>query len=169
MVRIALQKNGETFERDFNALTGEDLGEPWPWQAQAILTLAELHDDLLMPEDRRGRFWNGVGSILVTVLCITGAFIWWPGVKGWRRAMSVKWGAAWPRLNYDLHSAMGFWFFSIVFIWALSGIYLSFPIRSSPPLTASGASPNASKRGLATSCSTGWCACISADGGTATY
>jgi uncharacterized iron-regulated membrane protein len=127
LVRIALQKNGETFERDFNALTGEDLGEPWPWQAQAILTLAELHDDLLMPEDRRGRFWNGVGSILVTVLCITGAFIWWPGVKGWRRAMSVKWGAAWPRLNYDLHSAMGFWFFSIVFIWALSGIYLSFP------------------------------------------
>jgi uncharacterized iron-regulated membrane protein len=127
LVRILLQKNGETFERDFNALTGEDLGEPWPWQAQAILTLAELHDDLLMPDDRRGRFWNGVGSILVTVLCITGAFIWWPGVKGWRRGLSVKWGAHWPRLNYDLHSAMGFWFFAIVFIWAVSGIYLSFP------------------------------------------
>ena len=81
LVRVVLQKNGETFERDFNALTGEDLGEPWPWKAQAILKLAELHDDLLMPEDRRGRFWNGVGSILVTVLCVTGAFIWWPGVE----------------------------------------------------------------------------------------
>jgi len=127
LVRIVLQRNGETFERDFNALTGEDLGEPWPWKAQAILTLAELHDDLLMPDDRRGRFWNGVGSILVTVLCITGAFIWWPGVRGWRRGLSVKWTANWPRLNYDLHSAMGFWFFAIVFIWAVSGIYLSFP------------------------------------------
>ena len=127
LVRIVLQRNGETFERDFNALTGEDLGEPWPWKAQAILTLAELHDDLLMPDDRRGRFWNGVGSILVTVLCITGAFIWWPGVKGWRRALSVKCSAAGPRLNHDLHSAMGFWIFLFMLVWGLSGVYLGIP------------------------------------------
>jgi uncharacterized iron-regulated membrane protein len=127
LVRILLKRQGETFERDFNALTGEDLGEPWPWKAEALLTLADLHDDLLMVDGRRGRFWNGVGSMLITVLCITGAFIWWPGVRGWRRGMAVKRRAAWPRLNYDLHSAMGFWFFSIILIWAVSGIYLSFP------------------------------------------
>ncbi|MGH9256768.1 MAG: PepSY-associated TM helix domain-containing protein [Vicinamibacterales bacterium] len=127
LVRVVLQRNGETLERDFNALTGADLGDPWPWKAGAILKLAELHDDLLMVDNRRGRFWNGVGSVLVTVLCITGAFIWWPGIKGWRRGVRVKWRASWPRLNFDLHSAMGFWFFSIVFIWAVSGIYLCFP------------------------------------------
>jgi uncharacterized iron-regulated membrane protein len=127
LVRVLLRQHGETFERDFNALTGEDLGDPWPWKAEALLALADLHDDLLMVDGRRGRFWNGVGSILVTLLCITGAFIWWPGVRSWRRGMAVKWSAASPRLNYDLHSAMGFWFFSIILIWAVSGIYLSFP------------------------------------------
>ena len=127
LVRVVMQRDGETIERDFNALTGEDLGHPFPWKAQAILKLADLHDDLLMTEDRRGRFWNGVGSILVTVLCITGALIWWPGVRNWKRGTTVKWRAAWPRFNFDLHSAMGFWFFAIIFIWAVSGIYLSFP------------------------------------------
>lgn len=127
LIRVTFQRNGETFERDFNGLTGEDLGEPFPWKAQALLTLADLHDDLLMLEDRRGRFWNGIGSVLVTLLCITGLFIWWPGTKGWRRAMSVKWRASWPRFNFDVHSALGFWFFAIIFIWAVSGIYLSFP------------------------------------------
>lgn len=127
LIRVSFERNGEKFERDFNGLTGEDLGEPFPWKAEALLTLADLHDDLLMLEDRRGRFWNGVGSILVTLLCITGFFIWWPGTKGWRRAMWVKWDASWPRFNFDAHSALGFWFFAIVFIWAVSGIYLSFP------------------------------------------
>jgi uncharacterized iron-regulated membrane protein len=41
--------------------------------------------------------------------------------------MTVKWRAAWPRLNFDLHSAAGFWFFAIVAIWAVSGIYLAIP------------------------------------------
>ncbi|MBI4887470.1 MAG: PepSY domain-containing protein [Acidobacteria bacterium] len=127
LVRVVLHRNGETLEREFNAYTGADLGEPFPWKAQALLTLADLHDDLLMLEDRRGRFWNGVGSVLVTLLCLTGAVVWWPGIRGWRRAISVKWDARWPRLNFDLHSAMGVWFFLIVAIWAISGIYLAFP------------------------------------------
>ena len=127
LIRIVLQHEGQTIERDFNGLTGENLGEPWPWKAELLLKLAELHDDLLMTEDRRGRFWNGVGSILVTLLCFTGAFLWWPGIKGWRRGMSIKWNATWPRFNFDAHSALGFWFFAIILIWSVSGIYLSFP------------------------------------------
>jgi uncharacterized iron-regulated membrane protein len=127
LIRVVLQHDGRTIERDFNGLTGEDLGEPWPWRAELLLKLAELHDDLLMVEDRRGRFWNGVGSILVTLLCITGAFLWWPGIKSWRRGMWIKWNASWPRFNFDAHSALGFWFFAIILIWSVSGIYLSFP------------------------------------------
>ena len=29
--------------------------------------------------------------------------------------------------NFDSHSALGLWFFAILFIWAVTGIYLAFP------------------------------------------
>ena len=128
LVRVVLQRNGaEPLERDFNGYTGEDLGEPWPWQAEALLTLAELHDDLLLLDDRRGRFWNGIGSILVTLLCLTGLVLWWRGLKVWRRGFWFTWRAGWPRFNFDLHSSLGVWFFAILLIWAVTGIYLAFP------------------------------------------
>ena len=127
LVRVDLRRGGELIERDFNGYTGEDLGDPWPWQAEAVLTLAELHDDLLMVEDRRGRWWNGVGSILVTLLCLTGVVLWWRGLKVWRRGLGFSWRSAWPRFNFDSHSALGFWCFAILFIWAVTGIYMAFP------------------------------------------
>ena len=127
VIQIDLSRNGETIEREFSAYTGEDLGDPFPPSAEWLLWLVTLHDDLLLTADQRGRFWNGIGSMLVTVLCITGAIVWWPGIRFWRRAVSIKRNASWKRLNFDLHSALGFWFFSIIFIWALSGIYLAMP------------------------------------------
>jgi uncharacterized iron-regulated membrane protein len=127
LVRVILHRGSEELERDFNGYTGEDLGDPWPWQAEAVLTLAELHDDLLLVEDRRGRWWNGVGSILVTLLCLTGLVLWWRGLKVWRRGFVFSWRSPWPRFNFDSHSALGLWFFAILFIWAVTGIYLAFP------------------------------------------
>lgn len=124
-ILVALERGDDKKERLFHPYTGEDLGDSFPPGSRAVLWLVSLHDDLLMPQE--GRFWNGVGSILTTLLCVTGLIIWWPGIRNWRRGMTVKWKAAWPRLNFDLHSATGFWFFSIVFIWAVSGIYLAIP------------------------------------------
>ena len=127
VVQLELRRGDETLERVFHAYTGEDLGDPYPPASQALLWLVMLHDDLLMPADQRGRFWNGIGSILTTILCLTGAVVWWPGILHWRRGVKVKWRARWPRLNFDLHSALGFWFFLMILLWAVTGIYLSFP------------------------------------------
>jgi len=127
VVQMGLRRGDESIERVFNAYTGEDLGDPFPWTSRALLWLVTLHDDLLMPAEQRGRFWNGIGSILTTILCLTGAVVWWPGIRHWRRGIWVMWRARWPRLNFDLHSAMGFWFFLMILLWALTGIYLSFP------------------------------------------
>lgn len=124
-ILVSLERGDDKKERLFNPYTGEELGDSFPPASRAILWVVSLHDELLMPQE--GRFWNGVGSILTTLLCVTGLIIWWPGIRNWRRGMGVKWKAAWPRLNFDLHSATGFWFFSIVFIWAVSGIYLAMP------------------------------------------
>lgn len=119
--------DGETVEREFSAYTGEDLGDPFPASSEWLLWLVSLHDDLLIVRDQRGRFWNGVGSILATILCITGAIVWWPGIASWRRGISIKRKSSWKRFNFDTHSALGFWFFAIIAIWAISGIYLSMP------------------------------------------
>ncbi|MSO46257.1 MAG: PepSY domain-containing protein [Acidobacteria bacterium] len=127
VVQISLRQGGDTIERVFNAYTGEDLGDPFPMASRALLWITILHDDLLVQEEERGRFWNGVGSILTTLLCLTGMVIWWPGIASWRRGLSIRWRSAWPRFTFDLHSTIGFWFVALIAIWGVSGIYLSMP------------------------------------------
>jgi hypothetical protein len=39
----------------------------------------------------------------------------------------VNWRANFPRINWDLHSASGFWCFPFVFLWGNSGLYFAFP------------------------------------------
>jgi len=109
----------------FDPYTGADLGETRPRGVRVIDWLVRLHDDLL--GGMTGRLVNGVGSILVTLLCFTGAIIWWQGGGKWRRGLTVQWRAGWQRINWDLHSAIGFWAFIAVLLWAVSGIYLVFP------------------------------------------
>jgi uncharacterized iron-regulated membrane protein len=74
-----------------------------------------------------GSLVNGIGGICLTLLSVTGAAIWWPGVKNWRRSLTVSWGSSVARVQWDLHSALGFWCFFFVLLWAVSGIYLSRP------------------------------------------
>jgi uncharacterized iron-regulated membrane protein len=87
--------------------------------------LVDLHENLLL--GATGRFVNGIGAICVILLCFTGAVIWWPGIRNWRRALTVNLSSSFPRFSWDLHSALGFWGFPFVLMWAISGLYLSFP------------------------------------------
>ena len=87
--------------------------------------LVRFHETLLM--GREGRFVNGIGAACLTLLCLTGALIWWPGTKHWRRSLTVDWAAHFARINWDLHSALGFWAFFFVLVWGISGIYFVFP------------------------------------------
>jgi uncharacterized iron-regulated membrane protein len=87
--------------------------------------LVDLHTNLL--SGHSGRVVNGVGAICVTSLCLTGATIWWPGIRNWRRSLTVNWRAHLARISWDLHSALGFWCFFFILVWGISGIYFSFP------------------------------------------
>lgn len=90
-----------------------------------VSTLIELHADLLAGPI--GRTVNGVGALAVLLSAITGLVIWWPGNKRWRRSLIVRRGVSWKRFNWDLHSAIGFWSFGCIMIFAVSGLYLSIP------------------------------------------
>jgi uncharacterized iron-regulated membrane protein len=92
--------------------------------------LVKAHDNLLSGSS--GRFVNGFGGVCLVTLCLTGGVIWWPGVKNWRRSVTVNWQGHIGRINWDLHSALGFWFYLFILMWGLSGIYFAFPSLINP-------------------------------------
>jgi len=124
-VEIALDRGEKRKNRIFDPYTGRDLGESVPYSVQAISWLLDLHVNLLAGPT--GRLVNGVAGILVTILSVTGAVIWWPGIKSWRRSLTINPRANWKRINWDLHSAVGFWTFAFFFMWSFTGVYLVFP------------------------------------------
>ena len=107
----------ELFSRD---RAGRNMGD-----TPVIRWLLDLHDNLLAGET--GRSVNGIGAVLLLLLAVTGAIIWWPGVRNWRRGLTVDLRSNWKRLNWSLHGAMGVWFILFVLMWGITGLYLSFP------------------------------------------
>jgi uncharacterized iron-regulated membrane protein len=124
-VEITLTHGMKMKRRLLHPFTGEDLGDPVPAGFRFTTWLLDLHDNLLGGET--GRRINGIGALLVTLLCLTGAIIWWPGIKNWRRSLALDHRANWTRLNWSLHSVLGFWFFVFILLWGITGMYLSFP------------------------------------------
>lgn len=74
-----------------------------------------------------GLMVNGIGAALLLLLTATGLFIWWPGVRAWRRGFFIDISKSWKRINYDLHNVTGFWTLAIVSFWAISGVYFAWP------------------------------------------
>jgi uncharacterized iron-regulated membrane protein len=124
-VVVWLRQGDKTRKRLFDPRTGADVGsaaQPGVW---LVTKLIELHADLL--GGRTGRQVNSIGAVAVLLSALTGLVIWWPGVKRWRRSLTLHRGVGWKRFNWDLHSATGFWSFVFVVVFALSGLYLSIP------------------------------------------
>jgi uncharacterized iron-regulated membrane protein len=117
---------GERNQRLFNPYTGEDLGPSVPYPIQVTSWFMQLHTDLLTGDT--GRQVNGVASIVFSLLCVTGAIVWWPGVEKWKRSLWANPRAGWKRFNWDLHSAIGFWSIALVLMWGLTGIFLVWPL-----------------------------------------
>jgi uncharacterized iron-regulated membrane protein len=122
---VVLQTPKERVERLFNPYTGADLGDPRSGLDRIFGWLADLHDNLLW--GLTGRTLNGIGAFLLVLLACTGTIIWWPGIKNWRRSISIERRARLARFNWDLHSAIGFWCSLFVLIWGISGFCLCFP------------------------------------------
>ncbi len=127
-----------------DAGTGEILGQPKRGPAW-LDTVEKLHVSLFA--SRNGRVINGVGGAFLLAMCVTGIINWWPGVRNWKRALKVDFRRRWRRINFDLHSAIGFWTLGIISFWAVSGVYFAWPreisrlvnrispiVNSKPPL-----------------------------------
>jgi uncharacterized iron-regulated membrane protein len=92
-------------------------------RAEFIPWIYRFHYTLMMK--RTGMVLMGVVAIIWTFDCITGALLTLPRpLPRWR-----KWRLAWQvrpsRLNFDLHRASGLWSWPILFVLALSSVYLN--------------------------------------------
>jgi uncharacterized iron-regulated membrane protein len=122
---ISLSVGMRRKDRLFNPYTGEDLGDAVPLGIWLVSKLLALHDDLLAGS--RGRSVNGVGALMLVILAFTGIVVWWPGIKTWRRSLTLHRNVGWPRFTWDLHSMMGFWSLGFIVVFGLSGVYLGNP------------------------------------------
>ncbi len=124
-VEISLERSTDRRARLFDPYTGHDLGDAVPMGLRAIRVLLDLHNDLLA--GRTGRKINGFGALMLVALSFTGIVVWWPGLKTWRRSLTVHRHVGWRRLNWDLHSMIGFWSLGFIAMFGLSGAYLGNP------------------------------------------
>jgi uncharacterized iron-regulated membrane protein len=122
---VWLAGGDKELHRLFDPYTGEDLGDAEPQATLLFEKVARFHGDLML--DRAGRDWNGYGAVILAIMSLTGLVVWWPGTRGLRRAVLMKWNTNWKRFNWDLHNVLGFWTFAFVFMWAVTGTYMIFP------------------------------------------
>jgi uncharacterized iron-regulated membrane protein len=116
--------------KDSHQLPGRWIADPLtaaltPAPRTWIDTAHDLHYYLLLPS-AWGMQVNAVGAAALILMAITGLFLWWSGIRSWARGLRINLRANWRRLNYDLHSAIGFWTLAIVVWWAISGVYFAF-------------------------------------------
>lgn len=124
-VDVLLQRGDDTRARLFDPRTGEDLGSTVSVGFWLVSNMLDLHDNLLAGE--AGRQVNGAGAGAVLALATTGLLIWWPGVKTWRRSLTLPRGVGWQRITWHLHSMIGFWTLGFTLLFGLSGVYFAFP------------------------------------------
>lgn len=66
-------------------------------------------------------------TLVFLLMLITGLVLWWPKNNAARKQrFSVKWNARWRRVNYDLHSVLGFYMTWVVIFIALTGLVMGF-------------------------------------------
>lgn len=126
-VFIAIMQPGQRIMVACHPTTGEVLGEV-PRITSRLEWIYDLHENLLAR--RNGRVANGIGAAALLLMALTGLINWWPGVQNWRRALSIDFRRRWKRINFDVHSAAGFWSLTFLMVWAASGVYFTWPAKA---------------------------------------
>jgi uncharacterized iron-regulated membrane protein len=124
-VIVTLQVDGKEVDRVFDPYALRDLGLMYPPIVEAIEWVVDLHDNLLAGQ--KGRAVSGVGALLFLALVITGAIVWWPGVGRVGHNLVPGKPAKSARFARRLHNALGIWTLALLFIWALTAVYLCYP------------------------------------------
>jgi len=124
--KVLLYGRGTYFYAFLNPYTG-DLIHLQDMNQDGLYYLKVLHRNLLLGDvGREIVHWV---TLLFLVMMITGIAIWWPARKSQRRQkFTIKWVASPRRLNYDLHSVLGFYMTWIVIFSVITGLFWGFEV-----------------------------------------
>ncbi|WP_262920616.1 PepSY-associated TM helix domain-containing protein [Hymenobacter sp. 5516J-16] len=119
-------KAGNPIQVYLNPYTGQVLREQ-NLHTYFFSIVQEIHMTLLLPE-AVAKWVVGSAVLIFVVMLLTGLVLWWPKRRQERKQrFTIKWGARWRRINYDLHNVLGFYVASIGLILALTGLFMIFP------------------------------------------
>jgi uncharacterized iron-regulated membrane protein len=90
-------------------IVGERTGEP------ASFHLRHLHRELM--GGKVGSTIVNAASVLLLFQSLSGLYLWWP-----LKRTTVKLGASWQRVNFDLHHTVGFFSSAFVCLIAVTGL-----------------------------------------------
>ncbi|MBK7668143.1 MAG: PepSY domain-containing protein [Sphingobacteriaceae bacterium] len=87
-------------------------------------TVLQLHRGLLLGEV--GKKITGVSAFVFLFMIISGIILWWPKGKFSKQKFNLKKGASLKRLNYDMHSVLGFYASWVLIFSVVTGLIWSF-------------------------------------------
>jgi uncharacterized iron-regulated membrane protein len=108
-----------------NPYSGKILGETnmiYDW----IYLCRVMHQQLLLNYEI-GHWPVAIATLIMFAMLLSGLYLWWPKkIKNTAQRLKIKWGAKWRRLNFDLHSNLGFYSIIFVLFFAITGLVWSF-------------------------------------------
>ncbi|NVD99369.1 PepSY domain-containing protein [Massilia sp. BJB1822] len=108
-------------------------------------TLFHLHRYLVAGET--GKTLIAASGVVMLVVALSGLFVWWPKAtrSAWRMALTVRHGGSWPRFNFSLHRAAGFFAVPVLLVLGFSGTHFNQPAWIAPVINAVAPLPTAGK------------------------
>lgn len=65
-------------------------------------------------------------TLIFVFTVFSGLFIWWPRSGNRLNRFKIKWKSSWKRINFDLHSVVGFYILGFALIFAITGLVWGF-------------------------------------------
>jgi uncharacterized iron-regulated membrane protein len=94
-------------------------------ETEFLAVLLKVHRSLCLGEP--GKKITGISAFIFLIMLITGIVLWWPGrARNLKQKFSLTKSLGWRRLNYDLHSVLGFYASWIIIFTILTGLIWSY-------------------------------------------
>ncbi|MGH9628628.1 MAG: PepSY-associated TM helix domain-containing protein [Bryobacteraceae bacterium] len=118
-----LLRRGQGGRMVFADATGKVIGER-NIEGTWLQLFEQFHSYLLIP---KGRLYNGIAGLLLSLIVLAGAVLWWPVRGEWDTAFRIIRRSNWKGVVYDLHRVGGALTVLFVFLFCITGAYFTWP------------------------------------------